>query len=120
MRYRGEFKFKPAFHFKNYAKLIFSANEIPITPDETDAFFARLIIIEFPNQFHGDKPNPDLINELTTDQEMSALFTMLVRRLSRVLKSGISTHHSSIGENYGKYIAGSNPIRILRSISKQE
>jgi P4 family phage/plasmid primase-like protien len=110
---QGEFKFKPAFHFKNYAKLIFSANELPITPDETDAFFARLIIIEFPNQFLGDKANPDLIDELTTDQEMSALFTMLVRRLPRVLKSGISTHHSSIGENYEKYIASSNPIRIF-------
>lgn len=110
---QGEFKFRPAFHFKNYAKLIFSANEIPITPDETDAFFARLIIIDFPNQFLGDKANPDLIDELTTESEMSALFTMLIRRLPRVLKSGIFTHHSSIGENYAKYIASSNPIRIF-------
>ncbi len=34
-----EFKFKAAFSFKNFAKLIFSANKIPITPDDSDAYF---------------------------------------------------------------------------------
>ena len=56
--------FRQAFHFKNYAKLIFSANQIPITPDYSDAFYARLLIINFPNQFLGDKANPNLIDEL--------------------------------------------------------
>ena len=51
----AEFKFKNPFSFRNYAKLIFSANTMPVTPDETDAFFARLIIINFPNQYLGDK-----------------------------------------------------------------
>ena len=47
----AERKFQPPFKFVNYAKLLFSANEMPHTPDETDAFFARPIIINFPNQF---------------------------------------------------------------------
>ena len=89
----AEHKFKPAFSFQNYAKLIFSANEIPQTPDETVAFFARLIIINFPNEFLGDKANPDLIDELSTEPEMSALLAMVIRRLPRVLKNGISTTH---------------------------
>jgi phage/plasmid-associated DNA primase len=50
----AEEKFRNPFHFKNHAKLIFSANQIPKTPDETDAFFARLIIINFLNQYLGD------------------------------------------------------------------
>jgi putative DNA primase/helicase len=37
--------------FYNYAKLIFSANELPKTRDITDAFFHRWIIIDFPNKF---------------------------------------------------------------------
>jgi putative DNA primase/helicase len=109
----AEFKFKSPFHFKNYAKLIFSANKIPVTPDESDAFFARLIIINFPNQFLGDKANPYLIEELTTESEMSALLSMLIKRLPSVLRSGISTHHSTIDENYLKYIESSDPIRLF-------
>ena len=72
-----------------------------------------LIIINFPNQFLGDKANPDLIDELTTESEMSALLTLLVRRLPRVLRTGIFTPHSSIEDNYISYISSSNPIRIF-------
>jgi len=110
----GEFKFKSAFFFRNYAKLIFSANTLPITPDETDAYFARLLIINFPNQFLGDKANPNLMEELTTESEMSALLGVVVRRLPRVLKDGISyTASHSIEENYLRYIRSSDPIRYF-------
>jgi putative DNA primase/helicase len=110
----GEFKFKPAFFFRNHAKLIFSANTMPITPDETDAFFARLLIINFPSQFLGDKANPNLIEELTTEKEMSALLGLVVRRLPRVLKDGISyTASHTIEDNYLRYIRSSNPIRYF-------
>jgi putative DNA primase/helicase len=109
----GEFKFKNPFYFKSYAKLIFSANKIPITTDESDAFFARLIIINFPNQFLGDKANPHLIEELTTESEMSALLSAVLKRMPRVLKTGISTHHSTIEDNYLKYMESSDPIRLF-------
>jgi P4 family phage/plasmid primase-like protien len=110
----GEFKFKPAFFFRNHAKLIFSANTMPITPDETDAFFARLLIINFPNQFLGVKANPNLIEELTTEREMSALLGLVVRRLPRVLKEGILyTASHTIEDNYLRYIRSSNPIRYF-------
>ena len=117
----GEFKFKPAFFFRNHAKLIFSANTMPISPDETDAFFARLLIINFPNQFLGDKANPNLIDELTTDREMSALLGLVVRRLSKVLKEGISyTASHAIEDNYVKYMRSSNPIRYFAETALRE
>lgn len=110
----GEFKFKTPFEFVNYAKLIFSANTIPITPDETDAFFVRLLIINFPNQFLGAQDNPNLIDELTTEQEMRALLGLIIRRVPRVLKEGISyTASHTIEENYLKYIRSSEPIRYF-------
>jgi putative DNA primase/helicase len=109
---QGELKYKNAFGFKNYAKLIFSANTMPKTPDETDAFFARLLIINFPNQFLGDKAIPNLVEQLATPDEMSALLSLVIRRVSRVLKSGISYAAShTIEENYDKYIRSSDPIR---------
>ena len=48
---RVEDKFKKAFDMRNEAKLIFSANDLPKTPDNTVGFFSRWIIIEFHNQF---------------------------------------------------------------------
>jgi putative DNA primase/helicase len=111
---RAEFKYKPAFSFENYAKLIFAVNTIPETPDETDAFFARPLIINFPNQFIGEKANPNLINELAIESEMSALLGLLVRRVPRILKDGISYEKAhSIEQNYNKYIRSSQPIRYF-------
>lgn len=107
---QGEFKFRDAFHFTNYAKPIFAVNKMPETPDETDAFFARPLIVNFPNQFIGENANPNLINELTTEQEMSALFGLLVRRVTKVLENGIF-YTDTIEQNYEKYMRSSNPIR---------
>jgi len=51
---QAEKKFKNAFKFRNFAKLVFSANKVPSTVDDTKAFFRRWIIINFPNEFKGD------------------------------------------------------------------
>ena len=112
-RIPAEDKFKPLFDFDNHAKLIFSANKIPKTPDESDAFYARLIIINFPNQFLGSKDNSHLKHELTSESEMSALLSHVLRRLPRVLERGIATPHSTIDENYIKYTESSDPIRLF-------
>jgi putative DNA primase/helicase len=109
----AERKFERPFSFVNYAKLWFSANEMPITPDETDAFFARLIIVNFPNQFLGDKADPFLINKLATDDELSGLLRIVLKRLPKVLTQGIFVPSSTIGENYKKYIESSNPVRAF-------
>ena len=87
----AEEKFKTPFWFINSAKLLFSANEIPKTPDESDAFFARPIIINFPNQYLGRKADPYLLRKLTTKAELSGLLKIVLRRLPRVLEKGIST-----------------------------
>jgi putative DNA primase/helicase len=109
----AEFKWKHPFHFVNFAKLIFSANDIPQTPDESDAFFARLIIINFPNQYLGNKADPYLIDKITTEEELSGLLSIILRRLPRVLAGGIYVPNGTIEENYTKYIQSSNPIRAF-------
>ena len=109
----AEEKYKRAFHFKNYAKLAFSTNQIPKTPDETDAFFARMIITNFPNQFLGNKADPYLLQKLTTNEEMDGLLSLVIARLPRVLESGIYVTQASIEENRRKYILSSDPIRAF-------
>ena len=62
----GEFKFKDQFKFRNYAKLIFSCNKIPQSEDYTDAFVRRIFIINFTQQFLGEKDDPYIIDKIRT------------------------------------------------------
>jgi putative DNA primase/helicase len=63
-------KFKDSWYMKNYAKLIFSANELPEVTDHSEAFWRRWIVVEFPNKF-PDNPRffeetfkPELIEKI--------------------------------------------------------
>jgi putative DNA primase/helicase len=64
LRYTGQFKlatgedfisadrkFKERITFENYAKMFFSANELPFVSDMTTAFWRRWLVVEFKNKF---------------------------------------------------------------------
>lgn len=50
-----EEKHKQGFTARPYARLVFSANEFPKSKDKTNAFFRRLIFVEFQRMFFGSK-----------------------------------------------------------------
>jgi phage/plasmid-associated DNA primase len=85
----SEEKYKNPFNFVNHAKLILVTNKLPEIKEDTIAIFSRLLIIDFSKTFIKNA-NPDLINELTTEEELSGLLHILLKRLPRVLKNGIS------------------------------
>jgi putative DNA primase/helicase len=85
----AEEKFKSPFNFVNHAKLIQVTNVLPEIKEDTIAIFSRLLIINFSKTFMKNA-NPDLIEELTTEEELSGLLNLLLKRLSRILKTGIS------------------------------
>lgn len=91
-------KFKDMFTFVNYAKLIFSANRIPTSPDDTDAFFRRWVIVNFPNRFEGEKADKLLIDKLTTPEEISGIFNVAVCGLKHLLNNGAFTAEQSMDE----------------------
>jgi len=74
--------------FVNYAKMIFSANKIPETSDESDAFFRRWLLINFPNKFEGDEADTDLHEKITTAEELSGIFNWALIGLRRLLDRG--------------------------------
>jgi putative DNA primase/helicase len=101
-------KFKDFINFKNYAKMIFSANELPITYDLTEAFSNRWIIIDFPYQFvekkvydaAKDKKNlkimdTHIIDKLTSKQELNGLLIWAFEGLQRLLKNGAFSYSKS-------------------------
>jgi P4 family phage/plasmid primase-like protien len=82
---RIERKNQRAYDVALHAKLFFSANKIPQTADESDAYFRRNVVISFPNKFDEDKADPDLLGKLTTDEEMF----WNIQRLNDRLKTDI-------------------------------
>lgn len=82
----GEKKHKAPFSFKNRAKLIFSANKIPDTLDQSYAYYRRWVIEPFKKYFAGENRNENLINELTTESELSGLLNIALIGMQRLIR----------------------------------
>lgn len=107
----GEKKFEDTFEFVNGAKLIFSANQLPQVDDETDAFWNRVILIDFPHRFEGESEDKDLIKKLTTPEELSGFLNFALEGLNQLLKNGKFTYdHETTYDRWQKYTEVENPV----------
>lgn len=100
---------KTPFSFYNVAKLIFSANELPKPDnDEGEAFMNRMMTVEFPRKFKDSgKKGKELMDGMTTDQEMSGILNKALISLKRLLERG----YFNMSEKQGKYAMLSDPIQ---------
>jgi len=111
----AEIKFGKHFTFENHTKLLFSANKIPETSDDTDAFFRRWLIIVFPNKFTDEKnaehkADHNIIRKLTTPMELSGLLNKSLKRLSQLLGNAKFHGDKTTAEWRVDYIRKSDPI----------
>lgn len=107
-------KHKEAFTFKNYSKQIFATNVVPqVKNDDSYAFFRRWCIIDFPNQFEGENANNNLLQELTTPEELSGFLLKAMQGLKRLLEKGNFTTKMSVEECRKAYIRKSDSIRAF-------
>jgi putative DNA primase/helicase len=83
---KAEKKHCQPFDFENYAKLFFSANEIPQSEDISYAYFRRWIIFFFESVFEGDNNDPNLICRLTSEEEISGLLNLALIALRQLIK----------------------------------
>ena len=81
----AERKHKPAFSYKPFAKLFFSANKLPKTRDKTKGMERRWQFFGFDQEFPEGAPktDPDLFEKLSTESEMAG---MLLKGLSGLLE----------------------------------
>ncbi|MGD0954098.1 MAG: phage/plasmid primase, P4 family [Methanotrichaceae archaeon] len=81
-----ENKFGQPFEFDNRAKLVFSTNRIPKTPDDSYAFYSRWILIVFSHVFDVQKGTGDegLDKKLQMPEELSGMLNAALRGLKRL------------------------------------
>ena len=112
---RGEKKYQDAIKFHNYAKLIYSANELPKTTDRTKAFFRRWIIVEFPYTFPetNDDTDTSLPESLVNEETLAGLLNWALEGLERILENEQFTHTTSRDEIEQKWIRETDSLRAF-------
>ena len=106
----AEKKFQDSFSFTNYAKMIFSANMLPITNDDSYAFYRRLIILNFDETFEGKNCDPHILKKLTLPEELSGMFNWAIEGLFRLLKKEDFTYETPVEEIREQYKLRSDPV----------
>lgn len=111
-----ERKFKEPFPFKNYAKLIFSSNELPSVNDKSYAFFRRIYIIKFENIFEKEEQDPFLLKKLITYEELSGLSWKCLDKLKELKRRNfVFSYNPSLEDMEKEYEDLSNPFnKFLR------
>jgi putative DNA primase/helicase len=90
-------KFLRPINFVNFAKIIFACNELPMVYDFSRGFWDRWILLDFPYTFVEESEyeeakdksmlkirNPNIIEEITSDEEMSGLLNQALAGLKRL------------------------------------
>ena len=100
------------FEFNNYAKFLFSANEIPKIKDRGGAIQRRLIIIPFLAHFSRNDPDfrPYIRYELQEPENIEYLIMLGVKGLKRVLENQAFTDSEKVRGELEEFEESNNPV----------
>lgn len=103
------------FEFNNYAKFLFSANNIPRIKDKTGAVLSRLIIVPFNATFSKSDPDydPYIKYKLRSDECIEYLIQLAIEGLKRVLKNQAFTTNEAVQKELEEYEESNNPIILF-------
>lgn len=121
----AEQKGQPKFEFDPYAKLFFSANNIPRMGKGRDsaAILRRLIIIPFNAKFSPDDPDfvPFISDKLKTQEAMEYFILLGIQGLKRVLQNRKFTESEKVQRELEEYEEANNPILgFIRECESEE
>ncbi len=109
-----ERKGQDPFDFSSYAKLIFSANDIPKIRDKSGAVLSRLVIVPFNARFTKDDPDfdPYIKYKLIKREPMEYLIQIGIQGLKRILANQKFTSSKKVEKAIADYEKGNNPILL--------
>lgn len=107
-----ERKGKDPFDFSNYAKLIFSANEMPRINDYSDGLGIGLQIVPFKAKFSVNDADfdPFITDKLLSDESMYYFLNLALDALKRLLKNKRFTKSQALDSEMEKYQEENNHI----------
>lgn len=107
-----ERKGQDPFVLYNYAKPIFSANNIPRIKDKTGAVLDRLVIVPFNATFSKSDPDydPHIKYKLRSESAMEYLIQVALDGLKRVLDNNGFTVSQKVQDELDSYSEQNNPV----------
>jgi putative DNA primase/helicase len=110
----GETKFGASYHFRPYARNLFSCNEMPTCASD-DAFFDRFLIVPFNNVFSKDPIKEAELNTiLRSTEELSGVLNKALEALPKIVKEGIKPTESMKAE-HRKVVEENDPLESLKN-----
>jgi P4 family phage/plasmid primase-like protien len=112
-RLGAEYKYREAFEFAPYCRLVFSANHVPRSGDASHAFFRRWLVIPFERIFEPDEqiPREELDAKLSEPTELSGVLNRALDALARVRREGF-TESKSMREAWEEFRAMTDPVSV--------
>ncbi|HIC90540.1 MAG TPA: hypothetical protein EYP21_00450 [Syntrophaceae bacterium] len=109
----AEKKYLKPFTFEPFTKLIFSTNKLPQIQDISHAFFRRWLIVQFPNTFEGDKKDPGLLSQLTTQHELEGLLLLAIEGLNSLYEAEDFAESQGMRDMREEYERMNNPVSVF-------
>ncbi len=108
-----ERKYKDPYTTTIYAKMIFTANQLPRVTEDTYAFWRRWIVLEFPNRFKDD---PEFFEKTFTPEEVEGIIIVALYAFRLVmLRKGFTEQGGKDPRN--EWISRSEPVyRVIRAM----
>jgi len=102
------------FDIRNYAKLIFNANELPKDTEQTNAFFRRFIIVPFSVTIPEAEQDKELHRKII-DSELAGVFLWVLDGLKRLLANKKFTECQATADALKQYQAESDSVQMFLS-----
>ena len=100
------------FEVRNYAKMIFNANELPKDTEQTNAFFRRFIIIPFDITIPMEEQDRELHRKIIAG-ELAGVFNWVLDGLKRLLSNKKFTDCTAIDETLKQYRTESDSVQMF-------
>jgi len=97
--------------FTNFAKIIVLGNRFPKVSDNSLGWWDRVVVLNFPNSFNGDKAIPNIEMQWLDDpEEVSGIFNWMLEGLYRLkMQNGFSSSRTT-EETKAEFMKVSDPF----------
>jgi P4 family phage/plasmid primase-like protien len=103
-------KYREPITFVNYAKLLFSCNELPRVEDMTTAFWRRWIVVEFPNRFQQNEEFKRMLFKELLPKVAPKLLAYALLAVAHVVRSGKFSFEESEADYREKWLRDTNSV----------
>ncbi len=103
-------KFLPSIDETVQCKLIFNVNDFPYVNDSTSAFYRRMILVKFDNQFDDDSADVNLKQRLKKPDNLSGIFNWCMEGLDRLIKNDKFSSNIEMKNHIFELRKENNPI----------